>query len=1038
MDTYVPSSPNSLPVRILQSIRISSLVAVTWWSLLTPHESLGEPRGNFQTDFQNFGTNEGLRHASVEVVKQLPNGTLLIGSQEGLDLFDGYAFKPVPFEKGVLWVNNINVEILPGAAILATRRGLFKYEFLTNSIAPWLNFAHEVNQIEKFGEEIYVASVAGLFIFTQGVWRKVDSLGNAKVSALCFVKDTLWLGTTSGLYTYSNGQIEKQYEGIINTLLHDDGSLWIGTRMRGLVELDLNSMKFDSFPSHQVPSNEIQSLMRTKSGKLWIGTEQGIFVVDRHDEISRFESKPRSQGSLLHNYIESTFEDSSGDIWISTPRGISQYRPNLSAFVSYNSTSVINGFAGDSILSFIQSEDGLVWIGTAEGLAVWNVESSKFRSYDAESLQLNDSKIMTIQEVEGEIYLGTMLGGLMRLSRGHGSELAARTRIDLPSPSISAIETTTDSNLLIAGWDKGLFLLKPTSPSFFDVSELEAFRGKYITDIEIDANSNYWVGTLLSGLYKIDYSQNTTARELPSQIESVIVIELSASSVWIGTNNQGLIQYNPRNKELQIYSTDEGLHSNTIYAIEIDERGLIWASSPKGLSRLNPQTGEITNFNSNHGLQGDDFNAGASLKLADGTLLFGGNNGFNAFDPAEIKLNDYQGQTLITSFSKMNQVQPGRFRSDGSETVELNYKENVFSFEFALMDFAAPEDNTYEYQLVGFDEDWVKAGTRNTVSYTNIDAGDYQFKVRGINNDGLPTDKIASLNLTITPPPWLTWYAYVFYMIALSAALFFAFRLYALRIARLTHEKRNVQERERLEALVAQRTEELNEKIIEQARTLRQKEIANKEIHHRVKNNLQVILGLLTLQAETEENELFRSAMDVIRQRITSMSLIHKSLYEHSVATIDIQQYAENLVGSIRQFHPDVANGNIEVMLDVAKETLDVDTALPVGLVLNELITNCLKHGFADISAGSNLNIIQITFKRADDNFVMTVTDNGAGLPADFDVNSPQSMGSELILIFSQQLDGEITARNEPGGGASFSLTFPVPVNQETVEPELP
>ena len=384
------------------------------------------------------------------------------------------------------------------------------------------------------------------------------------------------------------------------------------------------------------------------------------------------------------------------------------------------------------------------------------------------------------------------------------------------------------------------------------------------------------------------------------------------------------------------------------------------------------------------------------MKLSDGSLLFGGNNGFNAFDPRKIKLNDFQGKTLITSFSKLNTPQPYRCLSDGSETISLTHEASVFSFEFALMDFASPKDNTYEYQLVGFDDDWVDAGRKNSATYTNMNSGKYLFRVRGKNNDGLLSDKIAKLNIDIAPPPWFAWYAFVIYGLLLVMAGIYAIRLYTQRVERLTNERRNIEEKQRLEHLVAQRTSELNDKILELAKTLKQKEVANKEIHHRVKNNLQVIIGLLTLQAETEENELFQNAMNQIRQQITSMSLIHKSLYENHVASIDFRQYTENLVGSIRQFHPNLANGNIEVLLDVDSEIMDIDTALPVGLTLNELITNSIKHGFPNESNANALNTIRIVFKRKDENYILEVSDNGIGLPPDFDISSPNSMGSEL------------------------------------------
>ncbi len=1026
----------------VKSLLQATLGASLFWigvllaSSLQPSKAYGLEKlaDKHSLTFSTLSLAEGLSQPAVVSITQDSDGYIWVGTQHGVNYYDGYAFNQIANDGrnvSSLYFDSISQKLFYGSS-----EGLHEIKLPSRNTVVTKTFEEPVTSIGMDQHNLLVGTNKGIYReHDSGRWSKINPFSKSITKIHLDELGTTWIGTTEGLYILDKDQTTNVLAGInVSDIASKDGTIYIAALDSGSLVLDRNKTVKLRYKHGNggLSGTESRAILISRYGDLWIGTDQGVSILSSRHDPKHIPHSSNEPDSLSHPYVTSLLEDTGGNIWIGTYNGLSKSTANSNNFSLYSSASGDNfQLVNNTVLSFHQTETNELWVGTSGGLSHWVPGNDYFTSFPSKSLDLTGVAFFSIFELEESLIIGSVRGTLHEIN-----PIEKRNTL---SPSVVVGSTITKvvehgDSLLIGTFGSGLLKVNLRHDRMLPTEYSPLLKGAQVVDLVKDSKNHFWVATFNRGLFKLT-DLETIEIKLTSQntlpVDSLTSLALSSSGLWIGTNNQGLVYYDYASEHQKFFNVESGLPSNLIYSVEVDDLGAVWMATPKGLSRLNPSTKTVKSFNSNHGLQADDFNSGASLKLSDGTLLFGGNNGFNAFDPAKIKLNDHKAQTLITSFSKMNKPQPGRFASDGTETLKLSHKENVFSFEFALMDFASPKDNTFEYQLEGFDDGWVNSGTRNTVSYTNLDPGGYTFKVRGLNNDGLATDKIASVHLNIAPPPWLTWYAYLLYFAILLLLSIFAFRAYTAHVIRLTNEKRNREERERLEALVAERTEALNEKIKEQASTLRQKELANKEIHHRVKNNLQVILGLLTLQAETEENELFRSAMNVIRQRITSMSLIHKSLYEHSVATIDIKQYAENLVASIRQFHPEVANGSVEVILDIEKETLDIDTALPIGLILNELITNCLKHGFSNSTTEEALKVIHIEFKRLGENFLLTVTDNGKGLPAEFDVNSPASMGSELILIFAQQVQGKLTAGNAPGGGASFSLSFPIPANPE-------
>ncbi|NQV66420.1 MAG: PAS domain S-box protein, partial [SAR86 cluster bacterium] len=487
--------------------------------------------------------------------------------------------------------------------------------------------------------------------------------------------------------------------------------------------------------------------------------------------------------------------------------------------------------------------------------------------------------------------------------------------------------------------------------------------------------------------------------------------------------------------------------------------------------------------------------------------------------------------------------------------IELAYDDSVIGFEFRAMDFTAPSKNQFSYMLAGFDQAWVNVKGMRQVTYTNLDAGEYTFKVKGSNNDGVWNPTPTLLKLTVLPPIWATWLAYAVFLVLVLGGLYqlqvanarrlrreaelrYSARLQlyiesldlasdcvliadadkklmyanhatarilgvapedavgksiskllftdpgdvrnsteglrsegrwhgevnsrsgllvvttdvtiaAVRdtrdnvtayvcIARdVTQRKRTESEladhRRNLEVLVADRTQALEREIAETmlvqrelANSLREKELLLKELHHRVKNNMQVMSSLLSIQAESAGNEQLAELLGESQQRIKSMALIHENLYQSKdLLEIDFDDYITMLAGGLRHLY-EVPGVVVSLDIRVTNVSLDIDSAVPCGLIINELISNSLKHGFVGRQGEGT---IFVEFSQVEGRYVLHIRDDGIGLPAGFDVDAALTMGMEIVSILTQQLDGEITFENN--GGARFEVSFPQKVKHD-------
>jgi streptogramin lyase len=439
----------------------------------------------------------------------------------------------------------------------------------------------------------------------------------------------------------------------------------------------------------------------------------------------------------------------------------------------------------NSVLSIVEDQLGMMWFGTlARGLDRFDHQTGQFIHYqndpdDPQSLSHNIVRSLYVDSEE-TLWVGTFGGGLNRFDSQE--EKFIRYQHDPDDPS-----TLSDNTVMAILEDN--------------------FR-------------ELWIGTL-GGLNRFDrgtgefvrYNHDPNDQNSLSHDNAVSLFEDQAGVLWIGTNGGGLNKFDRQNEQFIHYTEVNGLPSGTVMGITEDDQGYLWLSTSQGLSKFDPHFETFRNYDTYDGLQGNQFNFNSLHKSGSGELFFGGVNGFNSFYPANIQNNAYVPPVVITDFQLANKpvdIGPDSVLQKSileTDKLALSYEDQVISFEFAALNYMSPEKNRYRYTLEGFDEEWTEVGSdRRFVTYTNLDPGEYVFRVIGSNNDGIWNEEGASINITIIPPWWDTAW---FRGLALLLLVGLIFGTYRWRV-------RNVETRsQELEAQVVEKTYELNERVKE-------------------------------------------------------------------------------------------------------------------------------------------------------------------------------------------------------------------------------
>lgn len=562
----------------------------------------------------------------------------------------------------------------------------------------------------------------------------------------------IWIGTDNGLNKIPSGERNKKLPEFqryfhaasdrfslshneIYAICEDErGLIWIGTNGGGVNIFEKEKKQFvsyvyDPLDNRSLSVNEIRSLYRDRSGIMWIGTYGGgLNKVSRGGQFFHYKHRANDMNSLSHSIIWSFCEDNDGSLWIGTHNGLNKLNRKKNTYKYFVHTPGINSLSNNVVRVVNKIDEDKLLIGTnGGGVDVLNIKTGKFRNWSHDPANPNSliyNEIRSIyKDKDGIIWIGTYGRGMDRLDPA-----------------------------------TGLFKHYYNNPD-----NTNTLSQNYVRVIIEDSEGYLWIGTEGGGLNRFDrrkeqWTRFSSQSENPNPLSSDYIFSILIDTTglfWIGTYGGGLNLFNPETGEAKVYTISDGLPSNSIYGILKDDYGFLWISTTNGISRFNPFEEKFKNFNVKDGLQNNEFNGGSYYKTNDGEMLFGGINGFSAFHPKDIKDNNYVPPVVLTSFKKFNKEFDFSVPLTLVKEIELSYSDNVFSFEFATLDYSSPEKNQYAYKMEGIDKDWVYVdANKRFASYTTLTPGKYTFYVKGSNSDGVWNEQGVRIFLTIVPPFW--------------------------------------------------------------------------------------------------------------------------------------------------------------------------------------------------------------------------------------------------------------------------------------------
>jgi len=629
--------------------------------------------------------------------------------------------------------------------------------------------------------------------------------------------------------TISDNNVRVLFEDV-------DKNLWVGTQDGGLNRFDYASETFTRFvhdpnDSTSISTNRINAIFQDDEEMLWIGTAEGLNLWNADTRsFTNYIYSASDRYSLSNNNVAAIFQDRGGILWLGTYDGLNCWNPAGRAMSLYrNDPERADSLSANVVTAFSEDPTGKIWVATYGGglnlLDRTNDQLQRFRYSADDDNSLSSDRVMSVLvDHGGVLWAGTRASGLSRYDKTSNTFTRYRHNPDDPlsvsADGITYILEDSDKTLWIGTFGGGLNILNRDTGKFAayrnNPDDPTTISNDRVLTIHEDSNGTLWVGTYGGGLSSLDKTTGkfTSYRADPGRPDGLsgdeiyVIMEDVWGDFWIGVKGRGLNRWRREDRKQGIarferFSTRHGLPSSTIYGAAWDLAGHLWLSTGEGLSRLNIETLEFKNFNTSHGLQDDEFNVSAGYSSADGQLFFGGTNGFNAFYPHRLGGNRKPPQVAITRFHSLNSDVVDHNRSARNGRVQLEYDENVVAFEFAALDFVAPDKNRFKYQLQGLDDDWVDAGAKHQVTYTNLPAGDYTFRVAAANNNGTWSQQDAKFDFYLQPAPWRTGWAYLAYSLVFTSLAYVLFRLHTKTV----EQRENVKCAEELSIIQARLTD---------------------------------------------------------------------------------------------------------------------------------------------------------------------------------------------------------------------------------------
>lgn len=887
----------------------------------------------------------------------------------------------------------------------------------------------------------------------------------------------LWLVYQSGfLQEYSIEQekvissstaIQKLHngEGLFHLFIDNDGDLWCWNYNNGLFFFHPGNntatrLGKNSFPA-KLKSELVSQVVQDNNGLIWVGTDHGgVTLIDKKNNFntSYLLNDPNDSKSISQNSITAIYKDDQGIIWLGTyKQGVNYYNSSIVQFPYYHHREPDPGsLQFDDVNRFVEDRSGNIWIGTnGGGLIYFDRKNNIFKQYlhdPNNSNSLSNNVIVSLWiDQENILWVGTYLGGLNRFDgrkfthyRHHDNDSSS-----LAHDTVWEIFEDREGYLWIGTLGGGLDRFDRTTNRFTHYKS--GGGANYISAIMQDRKGDLWIGTG-GGINVLERNNKTTTYQHANGENSLsdngvfCLLEDSKGRIWAGTR-EGLNLFNRQTGEFQTFTTSDGLPDNMILNILEDARQTLWISTPNGLCNAIPRqnndhiTFSVVNYDATNNLQGREFNDNAALRTRTGELIFGGPSGFNIINPVSIKQPVRHSAITFTGFQILDRsIEPGervnnRVLLDRAlsqlQSIDLKYKENVFSIDFASLDFSHNRNDKYAYMLEGFNADWLYTDdNQRRATYTNLGPGHYIFKVKVMDRTGSWSD-IKTLQINIEPPFWRTPLAYFIYLL-IAAGLFLLIRRITLDRIHMRFEVRQ----QRKEAERAHALEQLKTKFFT-------------NVSHEFRTPLSLIIAPLDkiIKRATDEEQVAQLNL-VQRNAKRLLNLVNQLLdfRKMEVQEVKLHPAVGDIIGFCRETSlsfTDIAEKkkirfSFSSNIDHLEIYFDKDK---IEKILFNLLSNAFKYTYDNGTVGVKMTYNAPVADETDGTLAISISDSGIGIPADqhgkiferfFQTEVPDSMvnqGTGIGLAITKEFvklhNGTITVESEPDRGTCFTVLLP-------------
>ena len=1049
-------------------------------------------QGLFTKKVIKYSLKDGLSFGIVNSITQDSKGFMWFATDDGLNRFDGTNFKVFksepnnPYSLPSNYVQNIFKDG-DGEIWISSRRGIYKFDTSTERFSKFcpggngaacLNFVTSIfennksqlwfscggsgfsyydhksgqfkiynkhslpalqgtniiNVIEDAHGLLWVATLDGglnVFSVKDGVILKnlsaqfpLSIIPQGRINAIYEDHNhDIWIAASKGLFLYRRsenkfhvflGSKYKLRSNYFSSLLEDDNkNLFIGLQDGGLYNIDLGAAEKSDYEqviinpvkseeNYSVTARSVQALFKDKDKNIWAGTYgDGIYMLSNlPQKFNKFQNKLVDNfGSSFLRYYGMCM-DSEGYLWLGTDGdGIYKKKLNGDVVKYYRADGRKGSLTDNAILCAYKDRSNTLWFGSySQGLFRYDKQTDSFKNFihkanDPASIGLNDVRVI-LQDSKNNLWVGTNGGGLSMLPVGTDKFVNYNPQNSkIVSNNIRALAEDKYGNLFIGTYASGLRYFVKDQNKFVDY-----------------------------------FSQAQNEKFLPSQVIYSLYLDKN-ENLLIGTEGNGLVIYDIRNKTFKQYTETEGLADNTINAIEQDDSGTIWISTDKGLSRIEPRSNRITNYDTWDGVQGGQFNPRSSLYCSEKKfMVFGGTEGYNIFYPAEVERNTFRPRVLITGLQLFGkEVEVGQKDNilskviTESTEITLQPNQSVFSIQYVALNYAYAPKCEFAYKLDGLEKNWNYVKSQKSVTYRYLPPGDYTFKVKTANQDGIWFENYAALKIRILPPWYKTWWAFLGYLIIVVTLIYYYLR-YRSNQAKLKYEIKIAQ-------MSAEKEKELNERKLS----------FFTNISHEFRTPLTLIINpvkeLLFSPAEKASdtgnlNIVYRNARRLL-SLVDQLLLFRKADSEADKLKV-VKLNIVNLCKEVFLCFSHQANSK-GILFEFVCETDTIEVFADrekIEIALFNLISNAIKFT-------PNYGTITCSISETNAYVNIEIKDNGCGIDehvgdqlfdkfyqARNEISSASGFGIGLYLVkrFIEDHNGRISYRSTKGAGTTFKV----------------